>query len=699
MRPKSRKEFTIAIICALPVEADAMEALFDETYDRFGRLYGKQPGDTNAYVNGRIGKHNVVLCYLPGMGKESAASVASTLCISYTEIQIALVVGICGGAPWPSPIRQIYLGDVVISDSVVAYDFGRQYPGGFRRKTNVKDILGRPNQEVRSLLTGLKASRSQSEFQHQMLLNLHSLQQSETRWHHPGFEDILFEASYLHKHHAQISPSQCGCSIDNSPYNICDEALEIECHDLRCDTTRVIRQRSGTTMTKASVHIGTIASADTVMKSGEHRDAIIKEERVLGFEMEAAGVWDNISCVIVKGVCDYADSHKTKIWQCYAAATGASAAKAFLEYWKPISKDDIMTDNEIEHLACLSPNYPANDENTQRKRTVRDTKSKGNNLNRASSSDGLDALYSAHKSGVSLCIEGEHKRAEKLFRTVLECLKEALGTTHADTLDSMHWLGRSLFLQGKYTDAENALRKASDEQETTLGPVHKDTLYSVYWLGRSLFLQGKYTDAEDALQKAAGGQEITLGSFHEDTLFSIHWLGCSLYTQEKYIVADKMLRKAADRQEITLGPIHKDTLYSIYWLGRSQFLQGKYTDAEDALRKATDRQEITLGPIHEDTLYSVHWLGRSLFLQGKYTDADDALRKAADGQETTLGPIHKDTLYSFHWLGRSLFLQGKYTDAEDALQKAADGQDITLGPVHKDTLDSIYWLGHCRIPF
>lgn len=340
MRPKSRKDFAIAIICALPMEADAVEALFDETYDRLGRLYGKQPGDTNAYINGRMDKHNVVLCYMPGMGKESAASVASTLRISYTEIQLALVVGICGGAPSPSPNRQIYLGDVVISDSVVAYDFGRQYPGGFRRKRDVKDTLGRPNQEIRTLLAGLNASRSQIEFQQQMLLNLYTLQQRETRWKHPGFEDILFDASYLHKHDAPSPYSRCGCSTDTSPYDICDEALEMECQDLKCDKNQIIRRRGGTTtLAEASVHIGKVASADTVMKSGEHRDAITREERVLGFEMEAAGVWNNIACIIVKGVCDYADSHKSKVWQCYAAATGASAAMAFLGYWRPVGNN------------------------------------------------------------------------------------------------------------------------------------------------------------------------------------------------------------------------------------------------------------------------------------------------------------------------------------------------------------------------
>ena len=69
------------------------------------------------------------------------------------------------------------------------------------------------------------------------------------------------------------------------------------------------------------------------MKSGQHRDTLTEKEGVIGFEMEGAGVWDNLPCVIIKGVCDYADSHKNKMWQDYAAATAASCTKAFLEYW------------------------------------------------------------------------------------------------------------------------------------------------------------------------------------------------------------------------------------------------------------------------------------------------------------------------------------------------------------------------------
>ena len=54
----------------------------------------------------------------------------------------------------------------------------------------------------------------------------------------------------------------------------------------------------------------------------------------MAFEMEGAGVWDTFSCVMaIKGVCAYADSHKSKKWQGYAAATAAACTKAFLEHW------------------------------------------------------------------------------------------------------------------------------------------------------------------------------------------------------------------------------------------------------------------------------------------------------------------------------------------------------------------------------
>ncbi|PLB51013.1 purine and uridine phosphorylase [Aspergillus steynii IBT 23096] len=337
MRPRNRSDFSIAIICALTLEADAVEALFDETYDRLGKLYDKKLGDANSYINGRIGEHDVVLCYIPGMGTGSTASIASSLRVSYTGVRLALVVGTCGGAPYPSSEQNIFLGDVIVSDALVQYDFGRQYPGGFQPKRDVKDILGRPEREIRTLLAGLQARRSRIEFQDQMLQHFHIIQQSETRWHHPACEDVLYEASHHHKHRSGGSPVKCQCSGGEGPDDICSQAEMEDCNRLGCNERQVIRRRDGTGV---SFHIGKLASASTVMSSGEHRDKIIQTENVIGFEIGGAGVWDNISCIIIKGVCHYADSHNNDKWQAYAAATGASAAKTFLEYWRPIRREE-----------------------------------------------------------------------------------------------------------------------------------------------------------------------------------------------------------------------------------------------------------------------------------------------------------------------------------------------------------------------
>ena len=67
------------------------------------------------------------------------------------------------------------------------------------------------------------------------------------------------------------------------------------------------------------------------MKSGEKRDELsAKFHNALCFEMEAAGLMDVFPCLVIRGICDYSDSHKNKDWQEYAAATAAAYAREIL---------------------------------------------------------------------------------------------------------------------------------------------------------------------------------------------------------------------------------------------------------------------------------------------------------------------------------------------------------------------------------
>jgi nucleoside phosphorylase len=331
-RPDSRLGFYVAIICALTTEADAVEGLFDHYWDDNGLQYDKALGDPNAYSTGSIGRHNVVLAHMPGMGRASSAIVAANCRTSFPNIKLALVVGICGAVPdVPKSDRKIFLGDVIISEGVIQYDFGRQLHERFVRKETLLDSLGRPSLEIRALLAKLRGIRGRNTLRTKITSHLDKLQQdTEYGAQYPGTaNDKLFVASYRH---------------------LCDEKT---CEEAKCDDEQVQRIRlDQTTMPQPTVHFGLVASGDTVMRSGERRDDIAGQVGTIGFEMEGAGAWDVFPCIVIKGACDYADSHKTKAWQRYAAATAAACTKAFLEYWVPSATGSQGHDQPIFTPKC-----------------------------------------------------------------------------------------------------------------------------------------------------------------------------------------------------------------------------------------------------------------------------------------------------------------------------------------------------------
>ncbi|KAG4272799.1 hypothetical protein FPRO04_10314 [Fusarium proliferatum] len=321
-RPSDRRGFEIAIICALTLEADAIEALFDHHWEDDGPPFDKEPGDPNAYSTGVIGRFNVVLAYMPGMGKVNAATVAANCGKSFPSIKLALVVGICGVVPFTPTKDEIILGDVIISNGVIQYDLGRQFPEGLVRKDTLPDVPGRPCLEIRGILRKLQGLRHRRQLSAKIESFLDVLRKDpELHAEYPGStKDMLFEATYRHADD-QKSCEQAGC---------------------RGDLVKRSRLLTTDVPPKTAVHFGLMASADTVMKSGKDRDRIASAEDVIAFEMEGAGVWDSFPCVIIKGGCDYADSHKSKVWQRYAAATAAACAKAFLDFWVPSVTQDVV---------------------------------------------------------------------------------------------------------------------------------------------------------------------------------------------------------------------------------------------------------------------------------------------------------------------------------------------------------------------
>jgi nucleoside phosphorylase len=95
-----------------------------------------------------------------------------------------------------------------------------------------------------------------------------------------------------------------------------------------CDPRRLVVDRPA--RCSLVIHYGLIASANIVIKDAVNRDELRDELGALCFEMEAAGLIDDFPCLVIRGICDYAGSHKNDRWQPYAAAVAAAYAKELL---------------------------------------------------------------------------------------------------------------------------------------------------------------------------------------------------------------------------------------------------------------------------------------------------------------------------------------------------------------------------------
>ncbi|KAK6348028.1 hypothetical protein TWF718_005849 [Orbilia javanica] len=293
--------YTVGWICALPLEMAAAVAMLDEIHD--SQDLEKHPNDNNAYTLGDIGDHNIAIACLPfGVyGTTSAATVASQMASTFKSITTWLMVGIGGGVP--DAKNDIRLGDIVVSKTVIQYDYGKTIAAGCFERTSV---LMKPSQALLTAVSRLEAdceiARSRiPTFLSEMLARNPYMRQ---KYAYQGQEhDVLFEAEYDH------TSSQDTCDL--------------------CHKERVVA-RPPRPDTIPVVHYGPIASGNQVMKHGKTRDRIKQELGILCFEMEAAGLMDSFSCLVIRGICDYSDSHKNKRWQQYSAATAAAYTKELL---------------------------------------------------------------------------------------------------------------------------------------------------------------------------------------------------------------------------------------------------------------------------------------------------------------------------------------------------------------------------------
>ncbi|KAI9708259.1 MAG: hypothetical protein M1820_004213 [Bogoriella megaspora] len=293
-----REDYAVAWVCAITIELVAAQRILDEEFESL------PSAGSNIYTCGRVGRHNVVITHLASYGTNSAAGVAAQLDIDFPFLKVRLMVGIGGGIP--SDDADVRLGDVVVSrpkgpfPGVVQYDLLKSHMGSTER---IGSLTPPPGLVLKASLK-LEAADLLGRLNISSSISNHQVE--------PGSSDLLFEASYRHTQ----GPT-------------CEH----------CDRDRLVR-RPKRPKPGPIVHYGIIASGNRVIKDGTERDRIQKElGDVLCFEMEAAGLMDTFPCLVIRGICDYCDSHKNKAWQPFAAAVAAAYAQELLAVLHPFDHE------------------------------------------------------------------------------------------------------------------------------------------------------------------------------------------------------------------------------------------------------------------------------------------------------------------------------------------------------------------------
>ncbi|KAM0344763.1 hypothetical protein ACHAPU_007136 [Fusarium lateritium] len=303
------QDYTVGWICALTIEFVAAQAFLDEEHEGPREL---AKADNNNYALGRIGSHNVVIAVLPDReyGTAVAASVARDMLHSFPNVRIGLMVGIGGGAP--SPTQDIRLGDIVVSSregatgGVFQYDFGKTVQNQPFKQTG---FLDQPPMVLRTAVSSLKARYDLKG--HRLVedvnVALQNIKKRKKYCRPPAGSDRLYPSHITHPF-----DSSEGCSVVCGNDSLLDRTERDEEDD------------------DPAIHYGLIASSNQLMKDALIRDKLAAEKGILCFEMEAAGLMNHFPCLVIRGVCDYSDSHKNKEWQGYAAMMAAAYAKDLL---------------------------------------------------------------------------------------------------------------------------------------------------------------------------------------------------------------------------------------------------------------------------------------------------------------------------------------------------------------------------------
>jgi len=703
------QDYTIGWICALPTEMAAAVGMLDSRHDPLPQ----PPHDDNIYTLGCIGAHNVAIACLPAgvTGNSSAAIVATRMLLTFTSMRFGLMVGIGGGVP--SQENDIRLGDVVVSKpggtsgGVIQYDFGKTVQAGRFVRTG---SLNKPPDVLLNAVASLQAKHMMEDpkFSKYLLEIISKYPKLRDTVKYQGAEhDVLFTAEYDH-HEGDI-----GC--------------------VRCDVGRSISRytRNGT---DPAIHYGLIASGNQVMRDGLYRERLRKELNVLCFEMEAAGLMDNFPCLVIRGICDYADSHKNKRWQAYAAATAAAYAKELL-YIIPQSRvietpsvfDEIKVDQAKVSIQGYVPPPTLNSATpsppTPPALPPRPPSNGGSSYPDPHSTESVQKvvgfLYTPAEQDTRSIQLAELKNtglwdeAQRLEHETFQDKLRTLGAEHLSTLTTGYDLACTFLELGLLKDAANWSSWVSSTNKPTLDSKHALLSMNVESLrGEILLEQGHFQEGETICATVLAKQQDSLGNDNLNTLETQRRLAFAWHALGRNKDAITRLQKRTNDLVRIVGERHICFIASVLdWV--EVMIRSPLDDPFGVARFSNEVQLASkvMGPVSKDlrdslgpknpvSIRALRICGTIKLQEGEVTEASDILRRSLLNAEETLGSDHPGTLDIVAMLGvlyikqnSPSFQPNSSTEMRPWFQRYLEWLEKRKGSNHRETLYVLSLLG------
>ncbi|UPK99028.1 hypothetical protein LCI18_009963 [Fusarium solani-melongenae] len=220
-----------------------------------------------------------------------------------------MLVGIAGGVP--DSKEDIRLGDVVVSRSTPTWPGIVQYSVNAEKAEAQFVRGGASDQPAPSLLAATSKTETAAIFGESRIPQYidELVQKDPVTFTHPGPEqDVLFESSY---EHTDVMSEDDGCNHCNP---------------------NMIQPRQPRETQDPTIHYGVIAAGHHLICTSVMKQKLVHEQDILCLDTEVAGLKDAAQYLAIRGICDYADSHSSKVWHAYAAVAAAAYAKEVLSF-------------------------------------------------------------------------------------------------------------------------------------------------------------------------------------------------------------------------------------------------------------------------------------------------------------------------------------------------------------------------------